>query len=54
MTVALRVRKTKHDQKRYANIRPKEEHLRTLATETAGELDILGLDGNTLGMDGAV
>jgi hypothetical protein len=28
-------------------------NLRTLTTEAAGELDILGLDGNTLGVDGA-
>ena len=28
-------------------------HLRALATETAGELDVLGLDGDTLGVDGA-
>lgn len=27
--------------------------LRALATETAGQLDVLGLDGHTLGMDGA-
>jgi len=27
--------------------------LRTLATEAAGKLDILGLDSNTLGVDGA-
>jgi len=27
--------------------------LRTLATETAGKLDILGLDSDTLGVDGA-
>ena len=27
--------------------------LRALATETAGQLDILGLDGDTLGVDGA-
>jgi histone H3 len=28
-------------------------HLRALATETAGQLDVLGLDGDTLGVDGA-
>jgi len=28
-------------------------HLRTLATKTAGELDVLALDGDTLGVDGA-
>ena len=28
-------------------------HLRSLAAETAGKLDVLGLDGDTLGMDGA-
>ena len=33
--------------------RLKSEHLRALATETAGELDVLGLDGDTLGVDGA-
>jgi hypothetical protein len=27
--------------------------LTTLSTEAAGELDVLGLDGDTLGMDGA-
>jgi len=30
-----------------------EEVLRTLATETAGKLDILGLDSDTLGVDSA-
>lgn len=30
-----------------------EENLRALATETAGKLDVLGLDGDTLGVDGA-
>ena len=30
-----------------------EQHLRALATETAGELDVLALDGDTLGVDGA-
>lgn len=29
------------------------EKLRALATETAGQLDVLGLDGDTLGVDGA-
>ena len=29
------------------------KYLRTLATETAGELDVLALDGDTLGVDGA-
>ena len=28
-------------------------HLRSFTTETAGELDVLGLDGDTLGVDGA-
>ena len=28
-------------------------HLRALTAETAGELDVLGLDGDTLGVDGA-
>lgn len=28
-------------------------HLRSLTTETAGKLDVLGLNGDTLGMDGA-
>jgi hypothetical protein len=28
-------------------------HLRSLTAETAGKLDVLGLDGDTLGMDGA-
>lgn len=28
-------------------------HLRALATEAAGQLDVLGLDGDTLGVDGA-
>ncbi len=28
-------------------------HLRSLTTETTSKLDILGLDGDTLGMDGA-
>jgi hypothetical protein len=27
-------------------------YLRSLTTETAGELDVLGLDGDTLGVDG--
>ena len=31
----------------------KKKHLRSLATETASELDILRLDGDTLGVDGA-
>jgi histone H3 len=31
----------------------KVEKLRALATETAGQLDVLGLDGDTLGVDGA-
>ncbi|KAI7288112.1 hypothetical protein KC345_g165 [Hortaea werneckii] len=31
----------------------KSSCLRTLATETAGKLDVLGLDGDTLGVDGA-
>jgi hypothetical protein len=31
----------------------KIEKLRALATETAGQLDVLGLDGDTLGVDGA-
>jgi histone H3 len=29
----------------------KREKLRALATETAGQLDVLGLDGDTLGVD---
>ena len=29
-----------------------ERHLRALATETAGELDVFALDGDTLGVDG--
>jgi hypothetical protein len=28
-------------------------YLRSLTTETAGELDVLGLNGDTLGVDGA-
>jgi histone H3 len=28
-------------------------HLRTLSTDTTGELNVLGHDGNTLGVDGA-
>lgn len=28
-------------------------HLGSLTAETAGKLDVLGLDGDTLGMDGA-
>ena len=28
-------------------------HLRALTAETTGELDVLGLDGDTLGVDGA-
>jgi len=28
-------------------------HLRSLTTETTGELDVLGLDGDTLGVNGA-
>ncbi len=28
-------------------------HLRALATETTGKLDVLALDGNTLGVNGA-
>ena len=28
-------------------------HLRTLATETTGKLDVLRLDGDTLSVDGA-
>ena len=31
----------------------KGAHLRALATDAAGELDVLGHDGNTLGVDGA-
>ena len=30
-----------------------ERHLRALATETTSQLDVLGLDGDTLGVDGA-
>jgi histone H3 len=29
------------------------KHLRALTAETTGELDVLGLDGDTLGVDGA-
>jgi hypothetical protein len=29
------------------------KHLRALTTKTTGELDVLGLDGDTLGVDGA-
>ena len=37
-----------------ASLRLRRRHrLRALATETAGKLDILGLDGDTLGVDGA-
>lgn len=32
---------------------PKDHHLRALATKTARELDVLALDGDTLGVDGA-
>lgn len=32
---------------------PWELRLRALATETAGQLDVLGLDSDTLGVDGA-
>lgn len=32
---------------------PPDTHLGSLTTETAGELDVLGLDCDTLGMDGA-
>jgi histone H3 len=39
---------------RWVSCRNEENcHLRTLASETAGELDVLGLDGDTLGVDGA-
>lgn len=31
----------------------RSHHLRSLTTETTGELDVLGLDGDTLGVDGA-
>ena len=31
----------------------KRNKLRALATETTGKLDVLGLDGDTLGVDGA-
>jgi hypothetical protein len=30
-----------------------ERHLRSLATDAAGELDVLGHDGDTLGVDGS-
>ena len=30
-----------------------KRHLRALASETAGKLDVLALDGDTLGVDGA-
>ena len=32
---------------------PSESNLRALATDAAGQLDVLGHDGNALGMDGA-
>ena len=31
----------------------KLEHLGTLSTDTSGQLDVLGHDGDTLGVDGA-
>ena len=34
-------------------VRREGSSLRALATEAARKLDVLGLDGNTLGMDGA-
>lgn len=33
--------------------RKRSHRLRALATETAGKLDVLALDGDTLGVDGA-
>ena len=36
-----------------ATSEPKADCLRALTTEAAGELDVLGLDGDTLGVDGA-
>ena len=30
-----------------------KRHLRALATETTSQLDVLGLDSDTLGVDGA-
>lgn len=38
---------------RAVSVEEKTRHLATLATEAAGELDVLGLDGDTLGVDGA-
>jgi hypothetical protein len=34
-------------------LNPRHHHLRALTTETTSELDVLGLDGDTLGVDGA-
>jgi hypothetical protein len=41
--------------KNLSDVRPVEEtmHLAALTTETTSELDVLGLDGDTLGVDGA-
>jgi hypothetical protein len=36
-----------------ASVEEKTGHLATLATKTARKLDVLGLDGDTLGVDGA-
>lgn len=35
------------------NQEPESRRLRALATQAAGQLDVLGLDGDTLGVDGA-
>ena len=34
-------------------VREGVEYLSTLSTDTAGQLDVLGHDGHTLGVDGA-
>ena len=36
-----------------SSLKRSERHLRALATETTSQLDVLGLDGDTLGVDGA-
>ena len=35
------------------HLREAKRHLRALATETTSQLDVLGLNGDTLGVDGA-
>ena len=40
-------------QKREQKRRKETDKLRALATETTGQLKVLGLDGNTLGVDGS-